>query len=334
MKTAQASLSSSAKGFASAQAEIPKLLKAQSFTCEVQMEDTDCFGIIHHSGLIKYYDRARQMALGSEKIAELDGAGAHMHISAMNKIGFCSTATLGMQLEVVTKVKDITGSRIIWEQTITNIKKNKLVTSALTQTTFHAWKDARSSNNPVATFAENGFSALDLSHVIPDMPSEKELPINCEFESTVEPDGAETMPDFLFQDGVDASGRLSHLSAFCMMERSRVKWLGGTKGLKRMQEEGVLAVVRSIDDFGQLIPCLPTANTPLTLRTSTRFISEHVVACHQDVCVHRGDGTLLPVAGGRVSIIFVNAKTMRPCDPPQWLVDKAAATLEQKMARK
>lgn len=53
------------------------------------------------------------------------------------------------------------------------------------------------------------------------------------------------------------------------------------QGLKRMQEEGVLAVVRSIDDFGQLIPCLPTANTPLTLRTSTRFISEHVVACHQ-----------------------------------------------------
>lgn len=93
---------------ARAAAALPAAGDQVPYVFDVFIEDTDCFGVVYNANYLKFFDRARQSALGVQKLAELqrpaggDGEGApqYLRLETNKEIKLSGSAVLGQQIEV------------------------------------------------------------------------------------------------------------------------------------------------------------------------------------------------------------------------------------------
>jgi hypothetical protein len=73
---------------------------------DVFIEDTDCFGVVYNANYLKFFDRARQNALGVAQLAALQcerlggGGGQFLRLHTNKEIKLSGSAVLGQQIEV------------------------------------------------------------------------------------------------------------------------------------------------------------------------------------------------------------------------------------------
>ncbi len=93
-------------------------MKSQEYRFPVQIyyEDTDHSGVVYHANYLKYFERAREEAIGSERLVRLweeEGLGFAVYKADM---GFFEGARFGDTLEIRTRYEQDGDYRIIWHQ--------------------------------------------------------------------------------------------------------------------------------------------------------------------------------------------------------------------------
>ncbi len=93
---------------AGAAAAVPAAGDQVPHVFDVFIEDTDCFGVVYNANYLKFFDRARQAALGVQTLAALqrpaggdgDGAPQYLRLDTNKEIKLSGSAVLGQQIEV------------------------------------------------------------------------------------------------------------------------------------------------------------------------------------------------------------------------------------------
>lgn len=83
---------------------------------QVYYEDTDFSGVVYHSNYLKYFERAREHALGVERLMQLwkdEGLGFAVYKA---EIGFHEGAEFGDTLEIRSSWYKESEYRAIWNQ--------------------------------------------------------------------------------------------------------------------------------------------------------------------------------------------------------------------------
>ncbi len=86
------------------------------FTVRVYYEDTDHSGVVYHANYLKYFERAREHAIGPDELVRLweeEGLGFAVYKA---ELGFFEGARFGDELEIRTTVKKDGEYRTVWHQ--------------------------------------------------------------------------------------------------------------------------------------------------------------------------------------------------------------------------
>lgn len=85
----------------------------------IYYEDTDFSGSVYHGSYVRFLERGRSDFLRCVGVshAELSVAGLHFAVSELS-VAFRRAAKIDDALEVVTRVGEVTGARVVLEQTV------------------------------------------------------------------------------------------------------------------------------------------------------------------------------------------------------------------------
>lgn len=87
-----------------------------NFPVQIYYEDTDHSGVVYHANYLKYFERAREEAIGSDKLVRLweeEGLGFAVYKADM---GFFEGARFGDTLDIRTRYERDGDYRIVWHQ--------------------------------------------------------------------------------------------------------------------------------------------------------------------------------------------------------------------------
>jgi len=265
-----------------------------SYVCDVFIEDTDCFGVVYNANYLRFFDRARQDALGVQQLAALQRdlprsggglyGGQYLRLVENREIKLSGSAVLGQQIEVLSSFEPVPSddSLLQWKQTLA-CKENGTVLASSDATTFLG---------PATTSP-----ALETC-LHADKP-------RYECEHTV------------WADDIDARGQLSDVSILKLMERNRNTALGGASDLARLQAEGCLIVVTHINnlkvDLGQ---CVQLGDR-LQVR-STGDARKFKFTFRQEIML---PGASTPLAQAQVTCFSIDSASKKPSSPPKWVLE-------------
>jgi YbgC/YbaW family acyl-CoA thioester hydrolase len=163
---------------------------------DVFIEDTDCFGVVYNANYLKFFDRARQAALGIEHLAARQQKGDVMRLVDNKEIKISGSAVLGQELEVLSSFAPSEEDKALtaWQQTIACKKTGTVLASS-----------------QASTFLGPAYSSQALeSRLVPDAPVYK-----CEYT--------------VWADEIDARAQLSDVSILKVWRRARPR-LPGLRG--------------------------------------------------------------------------------------------------------
>jgi tol-pal system-associated acyl-CoA thioesterase len=86
------------------------------FTVRIYYEDTDHSGVVYHANYLKYFERAREHAIGPDELVRLwetEGLGFAVYKADM---GFFEGARFGDELNIRTTVEKDGEYRTVWHQ--------------------------------------------------------------------------------------------------------------------------------------------------------------------------------------------------------------------------
>jgi acyl-CoA thioester hydrolase len=102
----------------------------------VYYHDTDCGGVVYYANYLKYLEQARTEALEEKGIFMKDLiAGGNFFVVSRQEVDYKSPAVYDDVLDVATKIAEITGVRIIFENEIKN-QTGRLIIKARTTLVF------------------------------------------------------------------------------------------------------------------------------------------------------------------------------------------------------
>ena len=95
------------------------------FDLSVYYEDTDLAGIVYYANYLKFIERARSEWVQALGIDQMRLKADHGVVFAVRRIeaDYLQAAKFGDQLQVSTRVLDITGARVRLEQTVERDKE-------------------------------------------------------------------------------------------------------------------------------------------------------------------------------------------------------------------
>ena len=100
------------------------------FPVRVYYEDTDLAGIVYYANYLKFIERARSTLVFDAGIDQLEMKNQGL-VFAVKRVeaNYLSSAKLNDDLSVVTKLQDVTGAKIVFEQDV--FRSETLIFSAL-----------------------------------------------------------------------------------------------------------------------------------------------------------------------------------------------------------
>lgn len=89
------------------------------FPVRVYYEDTDLAGIVYYANYLKFIERARSTLVFDAGIDQLEMKNQGL-VFAVKRVeaNYLSSAKLNDDLSVVTKLQDVTGAKIVFEQDV------------------------------------------------------------------------------------------------------------------------------------------------------------------------------------------------------------------------
>ncbi len=90
--------------------------KEHKFKVQIYYEDTDHSGAVYHANFFKYFERAREHAIGVERLLNImknDRVGFAVYEA---QISYFKPVLFGETLTIVSKVKKSGEHKLIWEQ--------------------------------------------------------------------------------------------------------------------------------------------------------------------------------------------------------------------------
>ena len=98
---------------------------------QIYYEDTDHSGVVYHANYLKYFERAREHALGVEELVRLlreDGVGFVVYKAEMT---FKEGAVFGDRVEVHTRVERESDYRLLFHQDVVRPRDGKTLVEGL-----------------------------------------------------------------------------------------------------------------------------------------------------------------------------------------------------------
>ena len=90
--------------------------KPYHFTVQVYYEDTDHSGVVYHANYLKYFERAREHLVGTDKLVKLwNEAGVGFSVYKV-EMGFFDGACFGDRLDIRTTVEKDGDYRVVFRQ--------------------------------------------------------------------------------------------------------------------------------------------------------------------------------------------------------------------------
>ncbi|WP_338720772.1 tol-pal system-associated acyl-CoA thioesterase [Devosia sp. XK-2] len=104
-------------------------MSAHAINIRIYYEDTDFSGNVYHAAYLKFFERARTEFLRDLDVhhSELAGQGLAFAVRAMT-LDFQAAARIDDVLTVTTDVVEVTGARLVLDQTIS--REDRVVTKA------------------------------------------------------------------------------------------------------------------------------------------------------------------------------------------------------------
>jgi acyl-CoA thioester hydrolase len=100
------------------------------FPVRVYYEDTDLAGIVYYANYLKFIERARSTLVLDAGIDQLEMKNQGLVFAVKRVVAnYLSSAKLNDDLRVVTKLQDVTGAKIVFEQDV--FRSETLIFSAL-----------------------------------------------------------------------------------------------------------------------------------------------------------------------------------------------------------
>ncbi|EKX38862.1 hypothetical protein GUITHDRAFT_114967 [Guillardia theta CCMP2712] len=94
-------------------------LQGFSHKFSIYIEDTDCYGVVYNCNYLKFFDRARQTALGLLPLKNLRRKDVELLTTYVDELRLPGAAVLGQELRIESKVVASKGrGGIQWEQSL------------------------------------------------------------------------------------------------------------------------------------------------------------------------------------------------------------------------
>ena len=254
----------------------------------VFIEDTDCYGVVYNSNYLKFFDRARQAALGVAPLAARQRDGEVLRLLENTEMKLSGSAVLGQEIEVLSSFAPSASDAAVtdWQQTLACKKTGAVLASSMASTFLQS--RGSTSSPPLA------------SRLLPG-PAPK---YTCEY--------------MVWLDEIDGRQQLSDVSILKMFERNRNTALGGPTRLSRLQEEGCLIVVTHINDLKVDISQTVDPGTKLQVQ-STCANRKFKFTFEQEIIQ---PGRTTPLAQAQVTCFSIASDTKKPTSPPLWVLEE------------
>jgi acyl-CoA thioester hydrolase len=92
------------------------IMPTHRYTVRIYYEDTDHSGVVYHANYLKYFERAREHAIGRERLVRLwqdQGLGFAVYRA---ELGYQEAAEFGDELEIRSTFRTEGDYRVIWQQ--------------------------------------------------------------------------------------------------------------------------------------------------------------------------------------------------------------------------
>jgi len=286
-------------------------LQGFSHKFSIYIEDTDCYGVVYNCNYLKFFDRARQTALGLLPLKNLRRKDVELLTTYVDELRLPGAAVLGQELRIESKVVASKGrGGIQWEQSLICEDTDAVLAKMEATTKFvHASStgigdvlEAFRGNSSVRSWLEEG---------------EEEEEAAGETRTFVMEGRVHEEEVIVFADDFDGRGRISDLSIAKMFERNRNIALGGPAGLNRLKEEGFLVVVTHFNDFSihDEIPC--EVGDTVRVR-STCQLRKSKFSFFQEVVAASGETK----AKARITCLCIDAESKKLRAPPEWVTSQ------------
>ncbi len=100
---------------------------------EIFYEDTDCGGVVYYANYLRYFERARTLAMRGMGIDVAKWAKDGVLFTVIRaQIEYKAPAMYGDILEVETVIRDVKGARLTFDYSITNKRDGRLTVTGAT----------------------------------------------------------------------------------------------------------------------------------------------------------------------------------------------------------
>ncbi len=110
--------------------EVLEKTKSKDYITQIYYEDTDFTGLVYHSNYLKYFERAREEALGVDTIKRLYNEGLHMVVRSVS-IKYKNPAHYGFSLTVKNSFQMQKNKILVCDQNAYETKTCNLLVSAI-----------------------------------------------------------------------------------------------------------------------------------------------------------------------------------------------------------
>lgn len=296
-----------------------------SMTVRIFIEDTDCFGVVYNGNYNKFFDRARQHALGTRALAKIQKEHSlRLQLLSVPILKLSGAAVLGDELRILSTIAATSEEgEVYWEQSL--LRGQDTVASGSFVTAF---TDATGATFPLLSSPlASSLSCFPLLASAPSLPSSSSSSsalASREYRTEEEEEkegGWAAIEETVWADDVDGRGSVSDVSILRAFERARSVVIGGPHQLKALQDARSLVVVTSFtnllidpkvtcDRLGQQVTCL----TAFQRRKAKISLQQELWGEASE------EGGRRLMAAAEVTCWVIDAETKRPTPPPDWAI--------------